>query len=64
MIVIAHRANINGPNALSENTLEACYNCLERGYDVELDVWLVDNKLRLSHHYPDTTVDIVPPELL
>jgi len=42
MKYIAHRGNINGPNPL-ENHPDYIKKALELGYDVEIDVWLIDN---------------------
>lgn len=51
MIVIAHRANIYGPSN-KENSPESILNALYLGFDVELDVWLVDDELMLGHDRP------------
>lgn len=64
MIIIAHRGNIDGPNCAAENTIAACETCLNKGFSVELDVWLLNGQLLLSHHYPDTNVETVPNHLL
>ena len=54
MKLISHRGNICGPNPESENT--ECYilNAVKAGYDVEIDLWLVNGKLYLGHDHPDT----------
>ncbi len=38
-IVIAHRGNIEGKNETSENEQYYCQRALDKGYDVEIDVW-------------------------
>lgn len=38
MRIIAHRANLNGPDKYKENTVNAVEACLEKGFDVEIDV--------------------------
>jgi hypothetical protein len=52
MRLISHRGNINGPNTERENTWAYIQEALDAGYDVELDVWGVDNKLWLGHDGP------------
>ena len=37
-IIIAHRANLNGPSD-KENTVESIVACLDKGLNVEIDVW-------------------------
>ena len=38
MKIIAHRANLNGPNPNTENHPEQIDKCITRGYDVEIDL--------------------------
>lgn len=38
MKIIAHRGNLNGPNPLTENDPKRITECIEDGYDVEIDV--------------------------
>ena len=38
MRVIAHRGNLNGPNPLMENDPKRITQCIEMGYDVEIDL--------------------------
>lgn len=52
MILIAHRGLINGPNAGLENTEFAASVCLTEGFDVELDVWFIDQNWYLGHDAP------------
>lgn len=52
MKVIAHRGNLNGPNANEENRPSYINNAIKSGYDVEIDVWYVDNKWYLGHDDP------------
>ena len=39
MKLIAHRGNIEGPNPQRENDPEYILEAIDRGYDVEVDVW-------------------------
>jgi hypothetical protein len=55
MKIIAHRGNINGP-CLDENSPEQIEKAIEFGFDVEVDLWVINNKLMLGHDEP--TYDI------
>lgn len=57
MKIIAHRANLNGPDPATENKPETIVQAVELGFDVEIDVWFVDNRFYLGHDYPETPVD-------
>ena len=52
MKLISHRGNISGPNPERENHPEYIFEVLQAGYDVEIDVWFVDNKFMLGHDEP------------
>ena len=52
MILISHRGNIEGANPDFENNPEYIYNALRLGYNVEIDVWYKDGKLKLGHDEP------------
>lgn len=56
MLLIAHRGNITGPNN-QENHPDYLLNAIEVGYDVECDVWFVDNQLYLGHDEPTYAID-------
>ena len=49
MKVISHRGNLNGPNKQTENTIESIKTAINLGFDVEIDVWYIDNILYLGH---------------
>lgn len=57
MKLISHRGNINGPNILENNpnyiddTLNICY-------DVEIDIWLIDNQIYLGHDKPTYKIEM------
>jgi len=57
MKIIAHRANLYGPNPSYENKPESIDYCLERGYDVEVDVRL-NTDFYLGHDSGDYKVDL------
>lgn len=52
MILISHRGNVNGPIRERENTYEYILEALTQGYQVEIDVWFVDDKFKLGHDEP------------
>jgi glycerophosphoryl diester phosphodiesterase len=37
-VILAHRANIDGPNPSTENTIQAVHAALERGFGIETDL--------------------------
>jgi glycerophosphoryl diester phosphodiesterase len=52
MKVISHRGNIRGADSTSENSIESINLALEEGFDVEVDVWLRNDKWYLGHDEP------------
>ena len=57
MILIAHRGNTEGPCPESENRPDYLISAVAKGFYVEVDVWLQENKLFLGHdgpQYPTT----------
>lgn len=59
MKIISHRGNLNGPNPLTENTEEQIDLCISKGYDVEIDVWCINEDFYLGHDDATTKVSIV-----
>lgn len=57
VLMIAHRGNMNGPNPRNENKPSYIQQALDLGYDVEVDVWLVDGYPFLGHDDPKWPVD-------
>lgn len=51
MKIIAHRANLNGPDRKTENTQETISDAIKLGFDVETDIWCVDDVLYMGHDY-------------
>ena len=50
MVLISHRGNIDGKNGDRENHPEYIQEALDKGYDVEIDVWLTSyNQFYLGH---------------
>jgi hypothetical protein len=58
MISISHRGNINGRIENYENRPEYIDDTIRLGYDVEVDVWVVDGVLFLGHDEPQYGIDM------
>lgn len=58
MKIIAHRANLNGPNPEKENQIESILACINRGFDVEIDLWYFEDDFYLGHDQADYEIDI------
>lgn len=58
MKIISHRGNLYGPNKNYENTIESINKCLDLNFDVEIDVWFINNKLYLGHDQPQNNVNL------
>lgn len=52
MKVISHRGNVGGPNKEKENLPSQILFAINKGFDVEVDVWCEANKLFLGHDSP------------
>jgi len=50
MLIIAHRANVSGPEPARENSLERTAECIARGWSVETDIRRApDGRFYVSH---------------
>ena len=58
MKIISHRGNLNGPYPKKENSPEYIKIALKKGFDVEIDVWLIDKKIWLGHDAPTYKTNI------
>jgi hypothetical protein len=58
MKIISHRGNIKGPNPEDENKQWYIDAAIEMGYDVEVDVWYVDDEFYLGHDGPEYQIDL------
>jgi len=56
--MISHRGNLDGKNESRENSPLYIEEALEKGYDVEIDVWYIDGALFLGHDNPQHEIDI------
>ena len=58
MILISHRGNIDSINPEKENTHFYIDDAILKGYDVEIDIWKIENKLFLGHDIPEHETSI------
>tara|TARA_Y100001968_G_scaffold250685_1_gene235780 strand:- start:1647 stop:2120 length:474 start_codon:yes stop_codon:yes gene_type:complete len=58
MRIIAHRANKNGSNPQTENKMESIYKSIESGFDVEIDIRMIQDILYLGHDLPENTISL------
>ena len=57
MRLISHRGNINGRSPSRENHPKYIDIAITQGYDVEVDVWLINGKYFLGHDQPTFKID-------
>lgn len=58
MIKIAHRGNVYGPNPDRENHPDYLLEAINQGFDVEVDVWFLNDTFILGHDRPQYEVDL------
>jgi len=58
MIKIAHRGNFEGGNTPTENTIAQIDLAIAEGYDVKIDVWLLNDKWYLGYNLPQEEIDL------
>jgi hypothetical protein len=58
VIKIAHRGNYKGRNAERENTVAYIEEAIAAGYNVEIDVWLIEKTLHLGHDFPGESIEL------
>lgn len=56
MKFISHRGNINFRDSSHENSPQKILYCISLGYDVEIDVWHINNNFFLGHDEPQYKV--------
>lgn len=56
MKIISHRGNIDGPNIL-ENSPQLLLSTINRGFEIEVDIRLINNNWYLGHDEPKYLVD-------
>ena len=52
MILIAHRGNFEGPNLEKENAPNYLDLAIESGFQIEIDIWVINNLIYLGHDSP------------
>ena len=57
MLKIAHRGNINGPDLEKENSIDQIFIAIGKGFDVEVDIWVIDGLIFFGHDYPKYLID-------
>lgn len=58
MIKIAHRGNYKGQDPGRENTSAYIEEAISAGYDVKVDVWLIEREWFLGHDFPKEKIDL------
>ncbi len=58
MRLISNRGNTNGVNQDLENTQIYIQEAINKGYDVKVDLWVMNGKLYLGSNEPTTPLDI------
>ena len=58
MKIIAHRGNLSGSEPNKENTLERIQECISHGFDVEIDLRLIDKNFLLGHDEPEEKIEL------
>ena len=60
---ILHRGNDNGPSSENENNPIILYQHLNEGWDIEIDIWKINDSLYLGHDYHQILIDLNEPFL-
>ena len=58
MLLIAHRGLINGPDKVLENNPRHINDALAAGYDAEIDLQVIDDRLFLGHDEPVYSISL------
>ena len=56
MKIIAHRGNLFGPDKQKENHPDQIMAAIAYGFDVEIDVWFIEDSFWLGHDKPEYEV--------
>ena len=57
MILISHRGNIDKKNPSRENSSDYIDEAINKGFQVEIDVWFIKNEFFLGHDYAEYKID-------
>jgi len=58
MRIISHRGNIYGVDSSAENSPTQIISAIMYGYDVEIDLWVIDGVLLLGHDAPTYEISL------
>lgn len=58
MKFISHRGNLEKKIKHEENTKDKIQYCISLGFDVEIDIWSIDEDLYLGHDLPEQKIDL------
>lgn len=58
MILISHRGNLDGPQPRWENEPFYVMHALNKGFNVEIDVWYLNGNVYLGHDNPEHLIDL------
>jgi hypothetical protein len=58
MRIISHRGNLDGPNPKLENSSEYIIDAINQGFDVEIDIWYINDKFYLGHDIPQYEIEM------
>ena len=56
MRIISHRGNISGKNPALENNPDYIREAIDQGYEVEIDIWLLNEQYYFGHDNPQYNV--------
>jgi hypothetical protein len=59
MILISHRGNTNGKFECYENEPNYIDMAIKRGFEVEIDIWYIDNQIYLGHDKAQYVIDFI-----
>ena len=57
MRLISHRGNTSGPNPSRENHPDYIHEAIDKGFEVEVDVWRLGDKWFLGHDKPQYEIE-------
>ena len=58
MIIISHRGNLDGVDPIYENMPDYIEKAIQQGFQVEVDVWIKNNKIFLGHDRPQYKINL------
>jgi hypothetical protein len=58
MKFIAHRGNVDGRHPRKENSFEHINSALDKGFDVEADVWFINGSYYSGHDSPNNDISL------